>query len=133
MPMKKYLHVQNVPVYLLPAKKHNEGYQKSCLLDIIWLYIPPKWFPIRPILKNESHIFWTSKDLIEYKIHCCYLMAKCWTLTCFIYTLDSLFSSSFKFWSSNFPSSSILAARKVAQMIIFNHFRCHLSYFSSCK
>ena len=29
------------------------------------------------------------------------------TMTCFIYTLDSSFSSSFKFWSSKFPSSSI--------------------------
>ena len=29
------------------------------------------------------------------------------TLTCFIYTLDSSFSCSFRFWSSKFPSSSI--------------------------
>ena len=30
-----------------------------------------------------------------------------WSLTCFIYILDSSFSSSFKFWSSQFISSSI--------------------------
>ena len=38
------------------------------------------------------------------------LIAKVYTskfMTCFIYILDSSFPSSFKFWSSKFPSSSI--------------------------
>ena len=36
-------------------------------------------------------------------------------MTCFIYILDSSFSSSSKFWSSKFPSG-FFAARKIAQM-----------------
>ena len=61
--------------------------------------------PIKTIVKRawNNRIIFQSHWIVHFDI----MDNRNWTMTCFIYILDSSFSSSSKFWSSKFPSSSI--------------------------